>query len=130
MSFSSDGGSESGESPCTAETRDYIMHNRVWSRLVNQDYQASLGEINEDGTVGSTLAKGNGAAPVYCCIKIRSRKEEVSKLGEFVLEVRWPVTYEYSTGTKVWLSRTHPERDALAHPFVVVSKDRDCSRCF
>ena len=130
MLSSSDEGSESDEALCTGERSDYIMYNAVWGSLLNLEYQSSLGEINADGTVGSTHAKGNGAALVPCCIKIRSRMEEVSSFGEFMLEARWPVTDEYTPGTKVWLSRTHPERDALAHPFVIVSKARDGSRCF
>ena len=130
MLSSSEEGSEPDEGICKRETNDYTMHDDVWNGRVNLEYQPTLGEMNADGTLETSHLKGKSAALVPSCRKLRSPMEEVSRFGEFMLEARWPVTAEYTPGTKVWLSRTHPERDALSHPFVIVEKARDGSRCF
>ena len=122
MLSSAEEGSEPDDAVCKRDNNDYTMYAKVWNGLVDVDYQTTVGELSADGTLETSNSKGSSAALLRSCAKIRCHEKDVSTFGEFVLEVRWPVTAAYTRGTKVWLSRTHPERDALAHPFEILEK--------
>ena len=90
---------ETGSAQMSIWVDEYSVYVSEWSRLVQMDFEASLGELCGDGNANS--GQNHGMLPAV-------RVEPASK--ENVVRCYWEGQHSHKihVGESVWFSRSHP----------------------